>query len=441
MKHALRGFLAIPLALSLLLAPAAQAAEPTAVSAPVMTTTSPNGNPYAWQPQGFYFTENADKVFLDYFRRDLLYPMKCADGVSFIALEDLRILYAPDFSYIQQGDQVTVRHAGVQAQLTVGSRSLTHSGGTRTMEAAPFLEDSVLYVPLFDLMCTAFGKTRSQEGAYYGLGNTADFTVTRDDVYQLKMFYRGKPVGKSYWSYWNNEVGRLEAVTVYIPSTYRSSTPNKMIVQLHGASGNATSIPDGANGPEMMEYAEAYGYIVIWPESYVKLGNFGNWVPPYGQKEITPETDPDNPGGYSEGQLKDIALSGSNVQHAMNFVKTTWSVDSKNVFCMGISMGGCGTWYQAAFYGDYFSAFSPSGAFVEPQFFPWEKVTKPTLYVGGTEDRNGFDLMLDAHQYALGQGANIEDFIVVGGAPHGGEWPRVLEETYEFFESHLTVAD
>lgn len=122
----------------------------------------------------------------------------------------------------------------------------------------------------------------------------------------------------------------------------------------------------------------------------------------------------------------------------MDFVMDRWNVAEQNVFCMGISMGGCGTWYQVAFYGDRFAAASPSGAFVEPEFFPWEKVTVPTLYVGGTEDRNGFDLMLEAYDYALSKGANIEQFIAVGGAPHGGEWPMELTATYEFFESHLT---
>ena len=421
-------------------ASAAEADAPAEESAPVpvMSTETPNGTAYAWQPGGLYLKEDADAVFMDYFRQDLLYPLQTVDGVIFMALEDLRILYAPDFAYQRTGSHVTVTHAGVEAQFDVGSPQLTWYGGRTAMEAAPYERDGVLYVPLFDFMCTAFGKTQSQYDIYYGLGNSDDFTVTRDDVYQLKMFYRGKDVGKSYWTYWNNEVGRLESFTLYVPTSYDPQVPNKMIVQLHGASGNATTIPDSENGEDMMYWAEKYGYIVLWPESYVKLGNFGNWVPPAGQKEITADTDPDNPGAYPEGQLKDIALSGSNVQHAMNYVKTHWNIDSKNVFCMGISMGGCGTWYQGAFYPEAFAALSPSGAFVEPAFFPWEKITLPTLYVGGTEDRNGFDLMLEAYDYALSKGANIQDFIVVGGAPHGGEWPRALEETFAFFESHLS---
>lgn len=407
-------------------------------AAPVMDYTSPNGTPYAWQPQGFYYQEGADKVVIDYFSHDLLSALKTVDGITFMSLEDLRIIYAPDFSYAQEGETITVSHLNVEAQFQVGDPELTYYGGTYTMAAAAFQEGDVLYVPLVDFMCTAFGKTSSENGVYFGLGNSADFTVAKEAVYQLKMTYRGKPVGKSYWTYWNEEVGRLESVVVYIPSSYDAATPNKMIVQLHGASGNATTLPDGASGPDMMRYAEKYGYIVMWPESYVKLGNFGNWVPPSGQVPVTAETDPMNPGNYSEEKLADIALSGNNVQCAMDFVEATWNIDPQNVFCMGISMGGCGTWYQGAFYPERFAALSPSGAFVEPEYFPWEKITLPVLYVGGTEDRNGFDLMLIAYDYALSQGANIEEFLTIGGAPHGGEWTEALAETFDFFERHLS---
>ena len=104
---------------------------------------------------------------------------------------------------------------------------------------------------------------------------------------------------------------------------------------------------------------------------------------------------------------------------------------------MGISMGGCGTWYQVYAHPDMFNACSPSGAFVEAEFFDWSKITTPTLYIGGTQDRNGFDLMLKAYKIAMDQGANIVKFEVVGGAPHGGEWPQRIDMTLEFFDSYL----
>ena len=424
----------------LLTAPAIAAeAETDAPVVPTVSTTTPNGTAYAWQPGGFYFQAGADRIFMDYFCYELGAPLRTVGKTSCITLSDLEKIYAPDFTVTTaESGAITISHAGVEAVIAVGSTQLSYYGGTATMTVAPFYLDNEVYVPIQDLLCTGFGKVWSELNGYFAVGNTEEFQVTSADIYNLKMFYRGKNVGKSYWTYWNEEVNRLESVVVYIPTTYDPEVPNKMIVQLHGASGNAVTIPDGEYGPDMMYYAEKYGYIVMWPESYCKQGNFGNWVPPAGQKEITEDTDPENPGAYSEGQLADIELSGRNVQCAMDFVMDLWNVAEQNVFCMGISMGGCGTWYQVAFYGDRFAAASPSGAFVEPEFFPWEKVTVPTLYVGGTEDRNGFDLMLEAYDYALSKGANIEQFIAVGGAPHGGEWPMELTATYEFFESHLT---
>ena len=107
------------------------------------------------------------------------------------------------------------------------------------------------------------------------------------------------------------------------------------------------------------------------------------------------------------------------------------------MFIMGISMGACGVWYQIAAHPDQFNAASPAGAFVEPDFFDWSQITTPVLYIGGTEDRNGFDLMEKAYDIAMGQGANIVKFEVVGGAPHGGEWPQRLDMTMEFFDGYL----
>ncbi|MCC8059811.1 MAG: dienelactone hydrolase family protein [Clostridiales bacterium] len=403
---------------------------------PAMVTTTQNGSSYSWQPTKLFFTADADRVLIDYFTYMLQYNLETKDEVVFIALDDLETIYSPDFKVERADDKITITHAGVSATITVGSVDAEFYTGAGELEAAPYESGDVVFVPLTDLMVKGFGRIAGDNGVYFGLGTTDDFEVANSDVYNLKMFFRGKGVGKSYWTYWNEEIQRLEPVVVYIPSTYDPTVPNKMIVQLHGASGNATTIPDSDNGVLMMEYAEKYGYIVMWPDVYGSRCNFGMWVQPAGQLPITAETDPDNPGGYSAETLTDIRLSGNNVQIAMDYVESKWTINEDNVFIMGISMGGCGTWYQAAFYGDRFAAASPSGAFVEPAYFDWSRITIPVLYVGGTEDRNGYDLMLNAYDIAMSQNANIQEFITVGGAPHGGEWPKVLEQTYEFFESY-----
>lgn len=405
---------------------------------PVVCTTTPNGETYAWNPGGLYVTADADRVMLDYFCYMLQHKLETKDEVIFVSLDDLETIYAPDFKVESTDGKITLTHAGVSAVIEVGTTAAEFYTGAGELESAPYESDGTVFVPFFDLMVKGFGKTLTNSGIYYGLGNTAEFEVTKSDVYNLKMFFRGKDVGKSYWVFWNDEVQRLSPVVMYIPSTYDPAVPNKMIVQLHGAGGNATRLPDGDNGPKMMQYAEEYGYIVMWADSYAKMCNFGMWVQPAGQLPITADTDPENPGGYSEGKLADIKLSGSNVQRSIDFVESKWNIHPDNIFIMGISMGGCGTWYQASVYGDRFAAASPSGAFVEPAYFDWSTIQIPTLYVGGTEDRNGFDLMLNAYDIAMSQGANIVDFITVGGAPHGGEWPEALTETYEFFEAHLT---
>ncbi len=429
--------MSLTFALSFCTAWASPAPAQEAEAVPTMNTKTINGSSnLAWQPKGLFIKPDADRILVDYCTYMLKTPLQTKDGVSFILLDDLTALYSPDFKVENKDGSITITHAGVSAQIEVGSTEATFYTGKGTLIAAPFQDGDDVYVPLMDLMIKGFGKTRSELNGYYGLGNSADFTVTRDDVYNLKMFFRGKDVGKSYWAYWNEDTQSLEPVVVYIPSTYDAKKPNKMIVQLHGASGNAMRIPDSDDGVLMMREAEKRGYIVMWPNTYGAQCNFGMWVQPAGQLPITDQTDPQNPAGHSEAKLADIKLSGENVQKAMDFVESKWSIDEKKVYIMGISMGGCGTWYQAAAYGDRFAAASPSGAFVEPAYFDWSTVKIPTLYVGGTEDRNGFDLMRNAYDIAKSQKANIVQFITVGGAPHGGEWPVVLEETFEFFERY-----
>ncbi len=408
------------------------------VVTPEVVTTTPNGERYAWNPQGLFVTADSDRVLLDYFTYILQHKLEMKNEVIFIALDDLQRIYAPDFKVERNGSKLTLTHAGVSTEIKIGSTSATFYTGSGTLEVAPYENNGVVFVPFFDLMVKGFGKTLSSNGIYYGLGNSESFEVTRSDVYNLKMFFRGKDVGKSYWVFWNDEVQRLMPVVMYIPSTYDISTPNKLIVQLHGAGGNATSLPDSDRGTLMMQYAENYGYIVMWPDSYASMCNFGMWVQPVGQLPITDKNDPSNPGGYSPEKLADIKLSGNNVQRSIDFVESKWNIHPDNIFIMGISMGGCGTWYQAATYGERFAAASPSGAFVEPAYFDWSQIKIPTMYVGGTEDRNGFDLMLNAYKIAMGQGANIVEFVTVGGAEHGAEWPLVLEKTYEFFDSYVT---
>lgn len=420
----------------------AAAAKPADAAAtevtPKMNTKTINGNDLAWVPGGVYVKPGADRVLLDYCAYMLKTPLETKNDVVFISLDDLTTIYAPDFTVKNSGGKITITHAGVTATIQVGKTDAEFYTGKGKLEAAPYERKGVIFVPYFDLMSKGFGKTIVNSQGFYGVGNTADFAFPGKTTSYLKLYFRGKDMGRSYWAYWNEDTHTLEPVVVYIPTTYNAKTPNKMVVQLHGAGGNAMTYPDGNNGQQIMQCAEKYGYIVMWVNSYAKQCNFGMWVQPAGQLPITDKTDPKNPGGYSEAKLADIKLSGENVQKAMDFVESKWNIDKKNVFVMGQSMGGCGTWFQATAYGDRFKAASPSGAFVEPAYFDWSTVKIPVRYVGGTEDHNGFDLMLNAYDIAMKQGANIVEFIPVAGAGHGSEWPAVLEETYQFFESYVT---
>ncbi|MBQ9890574.1 MAG: prolyl oligopeptidase family serine peptidase [Firmicutes bacterium] len=406
----------------------------------VIATKSPNGQNYSWVPSQVFFKEDAEVVFRDYAETQLLHKLQTKDGVICMSLDDLYRLYAPDFKVTIDGDKIKVEHATLTAEATVGSKELTTYAGKEEMAVAPYKADETIFVPVFDFMCKSFQKFSSDATKltkFYCLSDTEDKKINRNDTYQLEKNYRAHVAGLYQYTYWFEEVERLEPVVVYIPSTYDPAKPNKMIVQLHGAGGNCIGNATKDSGYALCEGAERYGYIVAFCNGYCASCNFGQIVQPAGLFPITEKTDPKNPANYSEGQLKDIEHSGHDVQEGIKFVESKYSIDTNNLFIMGISMGGCGTWYQVAAHPGMFNACSPAGAFVEPEFFDWSQVKTPTLYIGGTEDRNGFDLMLRAYNIAKSQGANIVKFETVGGAPPGGEWPQRIDMTLEFFDSYL----
>ncbi|MCQ2552808.1 MAG: carboxylesterase family protein [Clostridia bacterium] len=425
---------------------------------PAVKTTTNNGTKFAWNPTRIFFKEgNADAVYLDFARYELINKLETKNGVTFIALDDLYRLYAPDFTVKVSGKDFTASHATVTAQGTLGSKTLLTYKGEAAMAAAPYAnEDGVIYVPFIDFLTLGFGKTQSTAtklSKFNCISNDATGVITRDDTYTLERAYRTFEMIDEYKTYagahqfvfWfedyeadGTKVERLVPTVVYIPSTYNPAKANKMIVQLHGAGGNAIQMGTSANGIALQEAAERYGYVVMFADSYASQCNFGQIVQPYGLFIVDPATvDVNNPANYAPGTVKDIAHSGESVQQSIKFVEDYYNIDKNNLFIMGISMGGCGTWYQVAAHPGMFNAASPSGAFVEAEYFDWSQIKTPTLYIGGTDDRNGFELMLKAYDIAMKQGANIKKFEVVGGAPHGGEWPQRIDMTLDFFESYL----
>ena len=98
----------------LLTAPAIAAeAETDAPVVPTVSTTTPNGTAYAWQPGGFYFQAGADRIFMDYFCYELSAPLRTVGKTSCITLSDLEKIYAPDFTVTTaESGAITISHAG-----------------------------------------------------------------------------------------------------------------------------------------------------------------------------------------------------------------------------------------------------------------------------------------------------------------------------------------
>jgi predicted esterase len=161
--------------------------------------------------------------------------------------------------------------------------------------------------------------------------------------------------GDLFMAYRSTFDGKLVPYRVYVPTNYSPSKKYPLVVLLHGAGGDENDFMDA--------------YQQLWPKLAEERG--------YILASVTGR-------GPLSGYSKDSG-GEQDVMDVMDIVKQRYSVDPKQVYLGGHSMGGGGTWRIGLLYQDKFAGFIPiAPAGNNPALM--NNLKKPTMLVCGVKD-------------------------------------------------------
>ena len=407
----------------------------------------PEGKSYSYKYAAIIFKAGTPTALMDRYSFGLSAVPREADGDLYVALDDLKAMYAPDFKVTAEGEKVTVEHVGLAAVLNAGSVEATVDSNAYTFKNAPKLEDGVLLVPVLETMKVCFAKATAvfpdPSGNFYAVayanGTEIDKRLGRDlDV--LNDWISGtKKVGFVYLTYTipDDPDRKVLPLRLYIPTSYNPDVPNKAIMMLHGSSQSMDFFYTDTNANikyyrAIEDYAEELGYILISGTAYVTSGTYGN-VFGYPVASNNTMREPNE-------QTKAIRLlSEKSAMLGLELAKSLYSIDTEHLYLMGNSMGGLGCFLLANKYPDVFRAIAPSGATFNFRLFDENPLPNlldmPILLIYGTEDEHSFMAGYESYNRFM-PWVNDAHYYWVGGGKHGTSWAQALDKIFDFFEAH-----
>jgi len=219
---------------------------------------------------------------------------------------------------------------------------------------------------------------------------------------------------------------------LYVPTSWDGKSQLPLVLILHGAGADENMYVD-LNDKQLIRLAEQYGYILVSPLGYTRMGAYGTPLrlpAVFGNPEIAAK----QRAAVSAEQERTLELSEKDVINVLEIVLNEYPVDRSSVFLTGHSMGSGGTWYLGAKYAQYWAAIAPmSGPFVDEANYPWDNIRKMPVFMtegtGATPSLVGSKAML---AWMKERGFKIEYMEV--NADHGGMIPLVLPSVFNFFD-------
>ena len=133
------------------------------------------------------------------------------------------------------------------------------------------------------------------------------------------------------------ETGETLPYALFVPSKYKEGKKTSLVVSLHGL----TRTYDWLMGYEgLLDLAEELDFIVVTPLGYTRNGWYGAWSTGLDERSLEKE------GLYSE----------KDVMNVLELVKQNYTIDQKNIFLWGHSMGGAGTYHLGMKYPNLWKA-------------------------------------------------------------------------------------
>ncbi len=394
---------------------------------------APLGEEYGYDFQYAVFIKEPERVslFLDTYLYEPAYAPAVMGGEVFLAMEDLRRIYAPYLAVEQQGETVllTYRHP-------LEEKRTAKLNGAEVR----FLKGR-LYGKVTAVMSRCFGK-EVYEGERFAVAAVDGKKPVRE-VFPSPFAFQayldrlhGKDYGEQNLSLWMEEAERIIPYRMYIPFCYRQGAPHKTIVCFHGGDANADYVFMHTDN-EICRCAEKYGYVLLALCSYRKFTFFGASKVPAGREKADPLSP--NPCGLTEEQMRHCNTAEASVWNQIEDAKKRYSLDPSHFYAMGNSGGSLGIFQQIKILPDgYFrravcSGGMPAVDFLEPEVLK-AKGTRILLLMATEDVFDGQYTYREGYPYLREQGVAV-DFHPVGGGSHLLGWTRALDVIFEYFEA------
>lgn len=245
-------------------------------------------------------------------------------------------------------------------------------------------------------------------------------------------------VGSTQWrqkgdqkrSYFFSEANELMPYRLCVPNHWDGTSQLPLIMFLHGGWNDENAYLD-ANDKQMIKLADAMGYILVSPLGC--HGAYGNdLILPavFGEETVSKEIIAN--GRNNIHSKRDQELSEKDVINVLELVLAEYPVDRNNMFLMGHSMGGGGTWYIGAKYSCYWTALAPmSGPFVLKEGYPWKNLRHIPVFISeGTKSATLSSRLI--YNWMAENDYEVEYMEVNKG--HGEMIPPVLPVVFSFFD-------
>jgi poly(3-hydroxybutyrate) depolymerase len=133
--------------------------------------------------------------------------------------------------------------------------------------------------------------------------------------------------------------GEVMPYRVYVPTTYRPTTPAPLVVALHGLGANENSFFDSYAGVPV-KLAEQHGFLMVAPLGYRVDGGYGAM----------------RTGAADAATKHRLEWSEKDVLEVLRLMREQYNVDPTRIYLIGHSMGAIATWYLGAKYPDLWAA-------------------------------------------------------------------------------------
>lgn len=219
---------------------------------------------------------------------------------------------------------------------------------------------------------------------------------------------------------------------LYVPASWDGKSKLPLIVMLHGAGTDENWYLD-ANDKQLIRLADKYGYIIVSPLGYTRMGAYGTPLrlpAVFGNSEAAAQ----QRASVDAERERTLELSEKDVINVIEIALSEYPVDRSAMFLTGHSMGSGGTWYLGAKYTQYWAAIAPmSGPFLDELNYPWDNIREmPVFMTEGTGATPSLAGSRALSAWMKERGFKLEYMEV--DADHGGMIPLVLPSIFNFFD-------